>query len=360
MSPPARAAEPSQSEPTPRSEQEPSGNRRALATTVAVFPGILVHGAGSWVLGDERTAKRLLILEGVGVGALAGGIAGAAVTGAARSLVGVFIATGMGGLSLFTLSFALDLYRVTSPEGGLGEPRRTPFLESQLGYLYVNDPVFSYRHFLHHGLRLQPGRIGLEFEGFHSPLEGNSRLMLSPSVRVWHPPAGVGTATEGSYLDVAFAATRHQFETEGFSTNTFEVELASRVDSQRIVPGLYGAFSEFALGYAWRETRFPRFSVSSHDTLLLGGFGVGVYLGEAAGRGGEVRLWYDHRHDDFAAGLKSEGLGSGVLGHLGIDAHYYLGRHLGVTATAQAGSALVLGAGLTFRQVSGPSVPIGR
>jgi hypothetical protein len=342
-----------------RAPREPSGQRRALATAAAIVPGALLHGSGSWVLGDEETAERLLILEGVGFGAMAGSLVGAATTGAARSLIGVFIATGIGGLSLFTITFALDVYRVATPNRGLGAPRATPFFESHVGYVYVNDPVFSYHHFVHHGLRLQPGRFGLAFEGFHSPLAENSRLHVSPSARLWRPePSGANTG-DGSYLDLAFGATRHQFYADGFATNTFEVELASRVDSQHVVPGLYGSFAEFALGYAWRETRFTEFPVQSRDTLLLGGFGFGLYLGEADGAGGEVKLSYDHRHDGFAAGLKSPGLGSGVPGHLAFDARYYLGKNLGLTTMAKVGSAWVLGAGLTFRRARGPEVPLG-
>jgi hypothetical protein len=323
-------------------------------------PGVLVHGSGSWVLGDEATAKRLLILEGVGVGTLGLSLAGAAVTGAARSLTGVFIATGIGGLALFSISFAADLYRVTSPPNGFGVARATPFFESQLGYLYVYDPVFSYRHFVHHGLRLQPGRVGLEFEGFHAPLEGNARVHLEPNVRLWQAATPGSDGADGSFLALSFGATRHRFDSDGFASNTFELELGSRLDSQYLVPNLHGAFCEFGLGYGWRETRFTRAAVTSRDTLLLGGFGLGVYLGDANAQGGEVMVSYDHRHDDFAAGLKSAGLGSGIPGHIGLDARYYFSEHFGVTTTGDVGSAWVVGLGLAFRQTAGPLVPLGR
>lgn len=349
-------------EPTtdrPESGGEPSGTRRALATGAAIVPGVLVHGSGSWVLGDDATAKRLLLLEGIGIGGIAGGLAGAAVTGAARSLTGAFIATGIGGLALFSFSFAADVYRVTSPRGGFGVARPTPFFESDVGYVYVNDPVFSHHHFVHYGLRLQPGRVGLEFEGFHAPFEGNARVHLAPNVRLWQGTSRAAPA-DGSYLDVSFGATRHQFVEDNFNTNSYELEVGSRLDSQYLVPDLRGAFGEFWLGHAWRETLFTRSSVTSHDTVLLGGFGFGVYLGEASGAGGEAMLYYDHRHDDFAAGLKSAGLGSGVPGHIGLSSRYYLSDHFGVTTSAEVGSAWVLGLGIAFRQATGPVTPFPR
>src|SRR5688572_23849258 len=45
-----------------------SPGRRALAITAAIIPGIVVRGAGSWVAGENRTAKRLFYVMG---GALA-------------------------------------------------------------------------------------------------------------------------------------------------------------------------------------------------------------------------------------------------------------------------------------------------
>jgi hypothetical protein len=71
-------------------------------------------------------------------------------------------------------------------------------------------------------------------------------------------------------------------------------------------------------------------------------------------------LYYDHRHDDFAAGLKSTGLGSGVPGHIGLSSRYYLSDHFGVTTSAEVGSAWVLGLGIAFRQATGPVTPFPR
>ena len=64
---------------------------------------------------------------------------------------------------------------------------------------------------------------------------------------------------------------------------------------------------------------------------------------------GEVALYYDHRHDDFAAGLKMPGLGSGVPGHIGARGHAFLTRAFGMKAELEAGSAILGGASLLFR-----------
>ena len=71
--------------------------------------------------------------------------------------------------------------------------------------------------------------------------------------------------------------------------------------------------------------------------MLLARFGFGMYLGDPAERGGEVVVYYDHRHDDFAAGLKLTGLGSGIPGHFGAEARYYFGHRIRAFARCPSG-----------------------
>jgi hypothetical protein len=315
-----------------------------------VVPGALVHGSGSWVLGDDEAAGRLLLLEGAGVGLTLGGLTGLALTGASRYLAGPLAATTIAGVSLFSLTLLADIYRVSAPAEGIGEPRRSPFFESHVGYAYVQDPLFQFHNFAHHGFRVQAEATSLRFEMFSALDQGNTRLRVQPALRLWQPAhSRPDVVTDGSFFDTSFAGTLHDFNQDGFSTMTYELLEELRLDTARIVPTLRGAFTEFNLGYALRQTRFKDFGVTSYDTLLLAGFGFGVYLGEAEGQGGEAVLYYDHRHDDFAAGFKAPGLGSGVPGHFGLKARYYFDQHWGLGGFAEVGSAWVLGLGLRVR-----------
>jgi hypothetical protein len=85
------------------------------------------------------------------------------------------------------------------------------------------------------------------------------------------------------------------------------------------------------------------------EDLLLARFGYGMYIGRIGGPRGEMTLYYDHRHDEFAAGLKTGGLVSGVAGHFGIAAHLYVSDHWGLAAEAAVGSAYVTGLSVLFR-----------
>lgn len=330
--------------------EEPSSGRRTLAAGASVVPGLLLHGSGSYVLGDEDTAQRLLLLEGAGVGLIIAGLSGLAATGASRYLSAPLIVTTAGGVSLFSLTLLADIYRVAAPPNGFGVPRQAPLLESHIGYAHVYDPVFDYRHFVHYGLRFQPNRFGLRFEAFQAPEQGNQRLRLQPSFRLWQASELTSRAVaDASWLDLSFAGTLHEFNEQGFTTLTHDLLLEHRLDSSRVIPTLKGAFAEFSVGYALRRTDFTDFAVRSYDSLLLGSFGFGMYLGSARAAGGEALLYYNHRHDDFAAGFKASGLGSGVAGHVGFRGHYYFDERWGVATMTEVGSAWVLGLGLRIR-----------
>jgi hypothetical protein len=82
---------------------------------------------------------------------------------------------------------------------------------------------------------------------------------------------------------------------------------------------------------------------------LLARFGYGIYLGWPGSARGEIALYYDHRHDDFAAGFKMPGLGSGVIGHFGVEGRLFVTRQWGVAAEAAVGSAYITGLSILFR-----------
>jgi len=85
------------------------------------------------------------------------------------------------------------------------------------------------------------------------------------------------------------------------------------------------------------------------DDLLLARVGLGVLLRGRAAPGSEAKLYYDHRHDDYAAGFFTPGRISGVFGKFGADFRWFFTPRLGVLLDAQVGSAVVGGVSLLMR-----------
>jgi hypothetical protein len=111
---------------------------------------------------------------------------------------------------------------------------------------------------------------------------------------------------------------------------------------------------EWGLGAGWV---FTHYQVGAHETdaagLLLARFGYGLLFGQPGGRHGEMLLFYDHRHDDYAGGLKVTGLGSGAAGHFGLEGAFFFLPRWGVHAEVQAGSAYLAGLSIIHRAPAG-------
>jgi hypothetical protein len=348
-------------EPRPVSEDAeqdhltPSTGDRALATGAAIVPGIVVHGAGHYVLGDSSTAGKLLLAEGIGLGMVAAGGAGLFLTGASRYTVGPLAAISMFGVGVFSLALGADVYGVTTSDQGASEARRglgpTRF-ESEFGYRYVYTPNFAYRDFLVERFTFWLDHTRVTPWALFSFAGDNVRYRLELAQRLLGPGVGERAPYEDR-LELEIAGTHHRYLPESFQRTTGELAVRGRWDLGHLGPSLRGAFVEGSLGYAYNVTAFdyPGISVEDdHDDLLLGTMAFGVLLRGFTAPGSEVTLYYDHRHDGLVAGFTMPGLGSGVAGHFGVTGRVYLDENWGITAEAAAGSAVTWGASLLFRE----------
>jgi hypothetical protein len=330
-----------------------------------------VHGSGTWLQGRTKTTERLLLLEGSGL--LATFASGAVLfsTGAARNVVAPAALTAVGGVGTFALSLLASWYATWAPYDGWGTPvPRWSLLEASVGYTHVNDPQFEFHHFLTTRLeaRIRPDRFSpalswhLGVATAHAPDQGNQRFELLTGLRTVLPyqssrepdPHGayVSERFDNSYLEPRVGFIEHRFDGSGFVTRVFQLELEARLDSWRILPDTFNAFFQLGAGWAkqWFAFDLPGVDASNATSLLLAHMGFGAYVGQ----GGELELYYDHRHDGFAGGLKVSGLGSGVAGHFGLRGEVPISPAWGLRAEAQVGSAWVLGLSALLRVGSQP------
>jgi hypothetical protein len=349
------ATEPRATEPSASPPRAPS----PWPELAALLPGVLLHGSGTWLQGRQQTSERLLTLEGVGLlGTFASGFV-LFQTGAARNLVGPTALVAVAGVSTFGLSFLANLYATWAPREGFGEPRRSlSLLESALGYTYVYDPQFAFRHFLTTRLDARVDAWHLSLGTAHAPEQDNQRYELGAGFRLWDATGDIestwraGSRRDGSYLEPRVGFSEHRYDGSGFLTRVLELELEGRVDVQRLLPDVRGAFFQLGAGVAeqWFVFDLPQVAASDTSSLLLAHAGFGMYLGQrSGGPGGELELYYDHRHDGFAGGLRARGLGSGVPGHFGLRSQYALTPRWGVRAEVQTGSAWVVNLAATLR-----------
>lgn len=328
-----------------QNQQPPASSPRSgwLPGLVAVVSSPLVHGAGHWTAGEVDTGYRLLAMGGVGLTAMLAGGATIGLSGASRRLIGVSYATGLGGLGLFVVSGLADIYGAASGGRAAGPLRVAPFVEARAGYAYIHDPQFAYGSFAVAEADARYGAFRLSPSVWMALDDDNQKYRFEAAYRFLGPPAHRSQRSrDGTFLDVETAISYHRFGTEGFKVLTWDILLAGRYDMGRLGRTLQGSFAEMAMGWALEFYGYTNPELSlGEDTadLLLMRFGYGLYIGGPGRRFGEVMLYYDHRHDDFAAGLALNNGWDGIPGHFGIRGFYYFTSRWGVSLDVAVGSS---------------------
>jgi hypothetical protein len=333
-----------------------------VPAAAAVVPGVLLHGSGHFAAGDRPTAYRLLKVELAGLSALLVGGAVLAATGASRRTVEPVILTTAAGAGLLATSWLADLYGVLAPAGGAGDALRVlPWMEAQVGGRVVVNPTVPGRFFVGPALDLRLAGWRLS-PGAWLPVDGDGHDQYRFAAQVAYRFVGPRTASapvaaDGSYVDVVVGAVHHRYSEDphgavpgaAFDMTTFDVHVAGRLDLRRVAASLTGSFVEGAAGVGLGAYHYPVASTTEANSLLVARFAFGVDVGHRAQRWGEARVFYDHRHDDFAGGLKMPGLGSGALGYFGLDGTAYVSRRWGVRGEVQVGAAWVGGLAVVRR-----------
>jgi len=300
-----------------------------------VVPGILVHGAGHWVAGDRRTAKRLLRWQGLGLGlAAVGGIA-IGVSGAADEMMpGVVLLMPGGGL--FVLSWLADVYGTAGGARIGGRPvRAAPRVEAELGYAYVHDPQFAFSHLATVGGDARLDRFRLGGDGLFG--EGMWRARGEAAARLWGP------------IDVLVAGQEHRYQDDGFAVTTVEAAVEGRYELGRIGDSLAGSYATGQLGFGVERVRYDTGAMAADwSSLFLGRFAYGIYLGDGGARHAWVEAYYDHRRDQLTGGLLLPAGSNGFVGHTGVTATAFRGRW-GLTGGFDVGTAWVARLGVRFR-----------
>lgn len=353
---PARETPTTDAQPAPAAPPVPvvelSPRRRALAIAAAIGPGLLVHGAGSWVAQRPRAAKRLLAAQALGLGLMvAGGLPILATYGSPKvTFPGVPLA--VTGVGMFAAGWIGDIWSAAGGDARAGVARaEVPrFLEA--GLSWVRDPYYGDRGYLELGGRWQWGRLGAEP---HGRLELGGRAGeggVDAHWRLWGEPAHGELTACGHRLELRLGAFgRFDRGDEGDGGGRVEAlwqeaALGGRFELRALDEALGGLFFEAEVGLGVDQTRYP--SVRGHEwdvnTLLLTRHALGLYLGQ--GRG-ELAFSYDQRRDDLVGGSFA-GRAAGFLGHVGAELQLRVRRGLALRVEVELGTALLTTVALRY------------
>lgn len=315
-----------------------TAKRRTAAVASAVFPGFVLRGSGSWVVGEKRTARRLAILAAIGVGGIAvgGGVVGG--TGGypyTMPLMPVLL----GGSGLFFTSWWADIANAAGITRR-GTARAAAPWALEIGTVWLHD-AYRERGLMRAGARLDRGRVGIgvatlvdaEREMFDGELDLRLRILGAP-------PTGA-PITDGSRLVARTGFRVHDDDDDRVRLKTAEIELIARVDLQRIDALLAGTFMQLSAGVGVERATYP--TTHDNNSVLLGTFAWGAYLGDR----GELALYYDHRRDSIQGGIAA-GRAAGFVGSMGGYVDRYVAQRIAVRGQLDVGSAWVTTFGVRF------------
>jgi hypothetical protein len=312
--------------------RRPSSLRRAAAIAVAIGPGFILRGAGSYVLGERRTGKRLLTLGTLGItGGLMGALAVGA-TGGTPKLLWPGVPVTLVGAGLYLPTWLADIWVAAGGDAVRGTPRSAPPWSLELASMVLHDP-YRTRALAAAAARVELGRVGL---GASALLDagGDTRAGdVEARVRIRGAAATNRPIADGGHLYVRAAARYHRDDPDDVSLATAEVELVGRGELRHLDPLLAGTFLELSTGAGLERAAYAG-GARELDAILLGRFAWGAYLG----RCGEAMIFYDHRRDHLAGGIYAW-RASGFLGSVGARATFPVAGPWAVRAELEIGNA---------------------
>ena len=299
-------------------EPRVSAKRRAAAVALAIVPGVVVHGIGSWMVGEKRAAKRILGGEVIGLGIA--GIAGAFVGGSGGNPYTIFpgVPLVMAGSGLFLQSWASDIWIAAGGEHVIARPRARAPWSLELGGSWLKDAYRS-RFFTRTGASIWLDTVGLDRIG----LDANALIDTggdsqhadgSVHVRILGAPASGAVIDDGSRITVRAGPRFYRDTEDRVSQLGGELEVSGRLDLDHVDRAFGKSFVELGTGVGVVRVKYGD-TMREWSSTLLGHFAWGTYIGER----GEAALFYEHTRDGLVGGFPAW-RAAGFVGFVGARA----------------------------------------
>ena len=312
-----------------------------VAVTLAIVPGVIVHGIGSWVVHEKRAAKKLLIGEGAaiavaaGAGLLVGGSGGNPFTVAAVPLI-------VGGAGLFVQSWLTDIWVAAGGRRMWRSPRARAPWSVELGTSWLHD-AYRERALLRGGGRVELGRVDLGAFALADAV-GDAQLgQADVRVRLLGPRATGEQVRHGSRLTVRAGSRYHRDAPDHVTEWTQELAIDGRLDLERSDPTFRSSFVELGTGLGLVRVAYAN-GARDWSSELLARFAWGAYLGSH----GEATLFYEHTRDGLVGGLAAW-RAAGFLGSVGATVDLRVRGPWGVRGALEIGNAYLTTLALVYR-----------
>lgn len=312
-----------------------SPGRRALAIIVAIVPGFVLRGAGSWLVGEKRAAKRLAIgtVGGLVIAGAAGGLIGQSGGNPYTTAAVPLVLVGAGAL---LTSWVEDIWIAAGGPSISEGPRAEVPWSLELGEVWQHG---EYRERL-----LQRGAASIAYGRFGASTAG----LIDTNGEAWLVFADLrarvfGSALRGDWINVRTGGRLQRDRADRVTQLVGELEVSGRLDLTRFERAFRGTFVELSAGLGFDRVTYNSM-VSEVDSLLLGRFLWGAYIPAR----GEFTVYYDHRRDGLAGGIDAW-RASGFMGSFGVAADVRIDGPWALRGEFQLGGSYVSTLALAYR-----------
>jgi len=316
--------------------------RRAAAVALAVVPGFVLHGTGSWIVREKKPAKTLVEVELVGLAGIAAGGLLVGGTGGNPYTIWPGVPILLAGSGLFFTSWATDIWVAAGGSRIEAASRALAPWSVEAGTTWQHD-AYRNRALLRGGGHLELGRVRV---GALALIDAGGAAKLGEGdvrVRIFGAPATGEVIGDGSRLLARVGGRVHRDDDDEMTQIVGELEVIGRLDLARLDAAFAPSFVEASTGVGVARVAYERMETEIASELL-GTFGWGVYLGTR----GEAMLFYDHRRDGLVGGLPAW-RASGFVGSLGARADVRVYGPWALHAELGVGNAWVSTLAIAYR-----------
>lgn len=317
-----------------------SPQRRAAAIALAIVPGVVLRGTGSWIVGDKRSAKKLAITAAGGL-AVAGGLGGLIGLSGANPYTTVAVPLVLTGAGALLTSWAADIYVAAGGRRMRTSARATSPWSIEAGETWLHD---AYRERLHARAagRFALGRVDLGGMGLFD-VGGDGWLAYGDArVRLLGAAATDEIIEDGSRLWARVGGRVQRDDDDRVTQVVGEIEVGGRLDLRHFDRALASSFGELSVGLGALHATYAG-ETNDLDSILLSRFAWGMYV-----PGGEVSLFYDHRRDGLAGGIAAY-RAAGFVGSVGATADLRVNGPWAIRGELQIGNAWLTTLAFAYR-----------
>jgi hypothetical protein len=277
-----------------------------------MIPGIVVHGSGAWVAGEKRAAKKILVAQLAGAALMGIGGAFVGATGGNEYTIFPGVPVLLAGTGLFMHTWITDIYVASTGRQYDAGPLELPRWSVEAGTSWLHD-AYRERALMRVAGTFAIDRVEVGAGGLLDAKGDEKIAEVDARVRVYGAYATGTALADATHVDVRVGTRIMRDDPDEVTQWISEVEASGRLDLGRVDRVFGASFAEFSTGLGRTRITYAKM-VHEWDTILIGGFGWGMYLGHR----GEAKVFYEHRRDGLVGGLPAY-RAAGFVGSFGTN-----------------------------------------